>query len=90
MYFRFRRESHCWKTDTFVIAVIEFFHPKSGHGTDLLKFLVKIADKYEISRIGIEQTNEESSVFAEKFGFINFQRDCWIVNIAELKIQFKL
>ncbi|WP_232605654.1 hypothetical protein [Photobacterium phosphoreum] len=73
-----------------MIAVIEFFHPKSGHGTDLLKFLVKIADKYEISRIGIEQTNEESSVFAEKFGFINFQRDCWIVNIAELKIQFKL
>ncbi|NQY07577.1 MAG: hypothetical protein HRT68_15620 [Flavobacteriaceae bacterium] len=89
LYLRFGRARSSWEEDTLVIAAIYFFHARRQHGTDLLKFFVKIADKYKIRKIGIELTNEDSSAFAEKIGFTNFNRGCWIINVKELEAQLK-
>ncbi|NQY07475.1 MAG: GNAT family N-acetyltransferase [Flavobacteriaceae bacterium] len=89
LYLRFGRTRHVWEEDTLVIASIYFLYARQGHGCDLLKFFVKIADKYKIRKIGIELTNEESSAFAENFGFKCFLRGYWIVSVKDLEIKLK-
>ena len=90
LYFRFRINNYRWEADTLVIANISFYKQRSGNGTDLLKFLVNLAAKYEITKIGIEETNSNSSAFARRFGFKNFNREDWIIGIPDLKIALEL
>jgi hypothetical protein len=86
LYFRFRPSREPWDTDTFVIARIGFQDVRQGHGTDLVKFIISLADKYSIKKIGIEETNENSSLFAQFLGFKEVRRDYWLINISEMKI----
>lgn len=46
LYFRFRPTREPWDADTFVIARIGFQEVRQGHGTDLIRFIVSLADKY--------------------------------------------
>ncbi|WP_179085172.1 GNAT family N-acetyltransferase [Aquipseudomonas alcaligenes] len=58
-----------WDSNTLVIARIHFHEQRKGHGTDLMNFLVTIADRVGYTSIGIEQTNENSRRFGAKLGF---------------------
>ena len=85
LYFRFRSSRTPWDVDTLVIARIGFQEVRQGHGTDLIRFIVSLADKYGIKKIGIEETNENSSLFAQKLGFEEITTNYWLYNVSESK-----
>lgn len=68
LHLRFKPEGY-WGNKTVVISNISFNETRKGHGTNLLKFLVKKAQVYNYNMIGIEETNEASESFALKFRF---------------------
>lgn len=74
--------------NTVVIAVIGFRDQRRGHGTRLLAKLVEIANRYDITSIGVEQTSSKPGIqnFLRKFGFKNHIDDRnWIVSIEMLR-----
>lgn len=85
LYFRYRQASGPWDESTFVLARIGFEEVRQGHGTDLVSFIVSISRKYNISRIGIEESNENSSAFAAALGFHEIYKNHWIVETSNLK-----
>lgn len=86
LYIRFKTNCNPWKDDTLVLAGINFQEQRKGNGRKLLSFLVNQAQKYKYQKIGIEQTNEMSTNFANKYGFKNISENKhWIVSISDLK-----
>ena len=57
-----------------VITRMGFHKTRHGHGRALLSFLVEQAEKFGLGSVVLESTNEESSAFAQKFGFIKCSR----------------
>ncbi|OLQ79111.1 hypothetical protein BIT28_01880 [Photobacterium proteolyticum] len=89
LYFRFKPATDMWKSDTIVIAKIGFKHTRAGHATDLLKFIVKVSNKYQTNNIGIEGANDSLANFAKKLGFENVQGKLWIIDIEQLRTKLK-
>lgn len=85
LYFRFKPNSHFWKPDTLVIARIGFHSTRKGNGTNLLEMLVHLPSKYGVSKIGMEETNEQSTAFVKTFGFTNIAGNHWIIDVIELR-----
>jgi GNAT superfamily N-acetyltransferase len=87
LYLRFTA-SKIGPGNTVVIAVIGFRDQRRGHGTRLLAKLVEIANRYDITSIGVEQTSSKPGIqnFLKKFGFKNHIDDRnWIVSIEMLR-----
>lgn len=87
LYLRFTA-SEIGPGNTVVIAAIEFRNQRRGHGTRLLAKLVEIANSYDITSVGVEQTSCMSGIqnFARKFGFKNHINERnWIVSVDMLK-----
>jgi hypothetical protein len=87
LYLRFRPGGF-WPDDSVVIASIGFQKQRCGHGTELLKKLVEMSDRYELRSIGIEQTGASESIqnFVRKFEFKNHRNDRnWLVSVQALK-----
>ncbi|WP_143054589.1 GNAT family N-acetyltransferase [Massilia timonae] len=83
LYLRFRPGGF-WPRDSVVIARIGFAQQRRGHGTALLAKLVELADQYNVTSIGIEQTNPQPSIqnFVRKYGFASYRNDRnWLVSI---------
>ncbi|GAB3517893.1 hypothetical protein [Photobacterium alginatilyticum] len=89
LYLRFKPATDMWTSDTIVIAKIGFKHTRVGHGTDLLKFIVKVSNKYQTNNIGIEGANDSLANFAKNMGFENFQDKQWIIDIERLRTILK-
>ncbi|MGF1715994.1 hypothetical protein L4D08_14025 [Photobacterium chitinilyticum] len=89
LYFRFKPNTDLWKPDTIVIAKIGFKHTRIGHGTDLLKFIVKVSNKYQTNKVGIEGANDNLADFAKKLGFREVNNKQWIIDITELKVSLE-
>lgn len=89
LYLRFKQATDLWKSDTIVIAKIGFKHTRAGHATDLLKFIVKVSNKYQTNNIGIEGANDSLANFAKKLGFENIQGKQWIIDIEQLRTRLK-
>ncbi|MGF1728975.1 hypothetical protein [Photobacterium kasasachensis] len=89
LYLRFKPTTDMWKSNTIVIAKIGFKHTRVGHGTDLLKFIVKVSNKYQTNNIGIEGANDSLANFAKNMGFENFQGKQWIIDIERLRTILK-
>ncbi|TFF50581.1 hypothetical protein C5609_17755 [Pseudomonas putida] len=69
LYLRlFPRTETGWPRETIVIAGVRFDEQRKGHGTELLKLLVKLAPVVGYQHIGIETTNHRSAPFAERCG----------------------
>lgn len=69
LYLRlFPRTETGWPRETIVIAAVRFDDQRKGHGTELLKLLVKMAPMIGYQHIGIESTNHRSGPFAERCG----------------------
>lgn len=69
IYIRFGKT---WISDdikSIVVARIGFDQQRSGHGTNLLKLLVRIAKLNNYQSIGIESVNQNSKAFALTFDF---------------------
>lgn len=70
LYIRFKPGHHDAEFDRpLVIARMRFHKTRCGHGTDLLRFLVSKSEEFGFGCIILESTNEESTAFAEAFGF---------------------
>lgn len=90
LYLRFTA-SRIGPGNTVVIAVIGFRDQRRGHGTRLLAKLVEIANRYDITSIGVEQTSSKPGIqnFVRKFGFTNhINEQNWIVSIEMLRQHF--
>lgn len=76
-----------WGESALVIAQIVFDKQRVGNGTSLLRFLVRISDKYGYETIGIEEASNEMIVgFAKKYGFEKYRRKAdWIASVENLK-----
>lgn len=70
LYLRFKPKHYDAKFDRpLVIAHMRFHKTRCGHGTNLLRFLVNQSKEFDLGSIILESTNEESTAFAEAFGF---------------------
>ncbi|KAA6333483.1 hypothetical protein EZS27_018109 [termite gut metagenome] len=58
-----------WPASTIVIARLRFQQERIGHGSDFLQFIKKVAVKQRYKYIGLESTDEKSTIFALKHGF---------------------
>lgn len=85
IYIRFGKT---WISDnkkSIVIARIGFNQKRVGHGTNLLKLLVKIAELNNYQLIGIECVNKNSQAFALRFGFAEHTNDRnYVISIEKL------
>lgn len=90
LYVRYKQKQGYWGEDALVLARIGFDQQKKGHGTSLLKFLVSLADKYQYTKIGIEQANKNSEAFAKKYGFEPSKTlaNSYITSVESLKVHF--
>lgn len=69
IYLRYFDENNDYPNGTIVIARINFLRQRKGEGTMFLRFLYEISTKFNIQRVEVEETNEESAAFSEKLGF---------------------
>ncbi len=70
------------------IARIGFFKERQGYGKAFLQFLLKISWKYKFDYLIIENANEKSANFAQKFGFQkidNMDGKHFVIAICELR-----
>jgi len=70
------------------IAGIQFYKQKrQGNGTQFIKFLCTISEKFSISHIVIENVNDESSALARSLGFTKTNNviDTMDIDILTLK-----
>lgn len=89
IYLRFFHERiyNLWPPKTIIIAQLGFRETRKGNGTHFLSFLKDIALKYGYEHIGLENTNNESSAFAEHFKFQDLQeKRYYSIAIKELNI----
>ncbi len=86
MHLRYRNFKFHDKANTLVIAALAFQKTQKGHGTDLLLFFIKIADKYNIKNIGLESTNDLSNILAERLGFNQIDSRNHVITIEQLKL----
>lgn len=87
LYLRFNA-SEIGSGNTVVIARIGFRAQRRGHGTRLLAKLAEMADRYDVTSIGVEQTGPDPSIqnFVRKFGFQNhINHENWIASVDVLK-----
>lgn len=69
LYLRFfGLDKRLWPENTLVIANIEFYEERAGHGTALVKFLLNHAHAFNYQYVGIEVANDNSSAFAKSIG----------------------
>ena len=86
IHLRYRNFKFHNEANTLVIAVLGFRETQKGHGTDLLLFFIRIADKYNIKNIGLESTNDQSNLFAKRLGFNSIDTRNYIISIERLKL----
>ncbi len=80
VYLRYRVEK-----EKLIIARLGFKRNiRQGHGTNFLKLLCTLSSKFNYNTIELEQTNEASSQFAKKFGFVEYEPNQWKVEVVEL------
>lgn len=73
LYFRVTPpKSTLWSSNTLVVARIGFHQEREGHGTNMMAFLVRIAEQVGYTHIGIEQANEKAAALGAKLGFTQF------------------
>ncbi|HHQ4446184.1 TPA: hypothetical protein ACSP3U_001330 [Aeromonas hydrophila] len=86
LYFRYKPNNSPWPMNTLVIARIYFLNTHSGNGTDLLCFLLEQSRKLKIKYLAIEQTNENSSLFAINLGFkpMDNSDKCFIGTVEDI------
>ena len=89
LYLRIRRVESLFPPDCLIIARIGFSLERIGHGTHFIRFLSEIAVKYSFTHIGIESTNEKSSSFAEKLGFLSIDGSNYVVSVENLLLYFQ-
>ena len=89
LYLRIRRVKSLFPPDCLIIARIGFSMERIGHGTHFVRFLSEIAVKYGFTHIGIESTNEKSSSFAEKLGFLSIDCSNYVVSVENLLLYFQ-
>ncbi|MCP5326282.1 MAG: hypothetical protein H7A09_08145 [Oceanospirillaceae bacterium] len=83
LYIRLTPCKYFWPQNTITIARIGFYETRKGHCTELLKFILKIAPDY--MHIGIENTTDNSALFAEKLGFSIYKDAHYIIKTDILK-----
>lgn len=86
LYFRVTPpKGDLWRSDTLVVARIGFDQERKGHGTDLLRFLVGIAEAVGFTHIGIESANGDCSAFAARLGLTPYGRpDNFLASVADI------
>lgn len=89
LYLRIRRVESLFPPNCLIIARIGFSIERIGHGTHFIQFLSEIAIKYGFTHIWIESTNEKSSSFAEKLGFLSIDGSNYVVSVENLKSNFQ-
>lgn len=50
----------------------------------MLRFLTKVAQKYDFNHIGIECANDKSGAFAKKLGFYSIDGENYAVAVSNL------
>ncbi|KAA6327668.1 hypothetical protein EZS27_023361 [termite gut metagenome] len=70
-----------------MIARLRFQQERIGHGSDILQYIREMAMKYGYKYIGLESTNEKSTVFGLKHGFRNHKgmKGYYIFLLKEIK-----
>lgn len=84
LYLRIRKVKSLFPPDCLIIARISFSKERAGHGTHFVRFLTKIAIKYDFKYIGIESVNEKSSSFAKKLGFQSIDSSNYVALVEDL------
>lgn len=84
LYLRIRRVESLFPPDCLIIARLEFYKERIGHGTHFLRFLTALALKYGFNNIGIECTNAKSSAFAKKFGFYPINDNNYAISVDNI------
>lgn len=88
LYLRFKPQHYAREFDRpLVIAKMIFDKTQCGHGTALLCFVVEQANAFDIGSVMLESTNNASSAFAQKRGFISCTewRNTWFAPISHLR-----
>lgn len=75
LYLRFGKTWVSSQSKSIVIAQIGFEKQRSGHGTELLKLLTKIAKTYNYELIAIESVNDNSRAFTLRFNFSEYNSE---------------
>jgi hypothetical protein len=68
-----------------VIARICFKSQRKGNGTDLLRWILQISEKYGYENICLEFPNAGCIKFGEKFGFIEYMNSHLLITKSNLK-----
>ncbi|TFD96307.1 GNAT family N-acetyltransferase [Dysgonomonas capnocytophagoides] len=84
LYLRIRKVESIFPPDCLIIARISFRKELVGHGTHFVHFLTEIAVKYGFKYIGLETTNEKSSSFAQKLGFLSIDDSNYVASVEDL------
>ena len=84
LYLRIRRKESLFPPDCLIIARLGFKKERIGHGSHFVRFLAEIALKYDFRYIGLESTNEKSSSFAKKLGFLSIDGSNYVVSVENL------
>ena len=90
LYLRIRRIESRFPLDCLIIARLSFSKERVGHGTHFLRFLTKVARKYDFKHIGIECANHKSRAFAKKLGFYSIDGENYAVAITNLISYFSM
>ena len=84
LYLRIRRIKSRFPPDCLIIARLSFSKERIGHGTHFIRFLTRIARKYDFNHIGIECANIKSSTFAKKLGFYCIDGENYAIAVINL------
>lgn len=84
LYLRIRRVESKFPPDCLIIARLGFSKERTGHGTHFLRFLTRIAQKYDFKCIGIECANAKSSAFAKKLGFYSIDSENYAIAVSSI------
>lgn len=90
LYLRIRRIESRFPPDCLIIARLSFSKERVGHGTHFLRFLTKVARKYDFKYIGIECANDKSSAFAKKLGFYSIDGENYAISTKNLISYFSM
>lgn len=90
LYLRIRKIESRFPPDCLIIARLGFSKERVGHGTHFIKFLTKVARKYDFNHIGIECTNDKSEAFAKKLGFYSIDGENFAIVVSNLVSYFSM
>ncbi len=90
LYLRIRKVESLFPPDCLIIARIGFQKERIGHGSHFVRFLAKLALKYDFKHIGIESANEKSASFAKKLGFRSIDGSNYAISVENLIYYFSI